>query len=84
MPKKFHVALSFADEDRVYVDALAKALQAEGVDVFYDTFETSPTRIVRSCGRIMSARVLRLGHSPKAANISCQPSLTRLSKCLVF
>lgn len=39
MPKKFHVALSFAGEDRVYVDAVAKALQAEGVDVFYDKFE---------------------------------------------
>lgn len=39
MPKKFHVALSFAGEDRVYVDAVAKALQTEGVDVFYDKFE---------------------------------------------
>lgn len=39
MPKKFHVALSFAGEERVYVDAVAKALQAEGIDVFYDKFE---------------------------------------------
>ncbi|MDR1528922.1 MAG: TIR domain-containing protein [Burkholderiales bacterium] len=39
VPKKFHVALSFAGEDRVYVDAVAKALQAEGVDIFYDKFE---------------------------------------------
>lgn len=39
VPKKFHVALSFAGEDRVYVDAVANALQAEGVDVFYDKFE---------------------------------------------
>ena len=39
MPRKFHVALSFAGEDRVYVDAVAKALRAEGVDVFYDKFE---------------------------------------------
>lgn len=39
VPKKFHVALSFVGEDRVYVDAVAKALQAEGVDVFYDKFE---------------------------------------------
>lgn len=39
MPKKFHVALSFAGEDRAYVDAVAKALQAYGVDVFYDKFE---------------------------------------------
>lgn len=34
VPKKIHVALSFAGEDRVYVDAVAKALQAEGVDGF--------------------------------------------------
>ena len=39
MSKKFHVALSFAGEDRAYVEAVAKALQAEGVDVFYDKFE---------------------------------------------
>jgi hypothetical protein len=39
MSKKFHVALSFAGEDRKYVDAVAKALQTEGVDVFYDKFE---------------------------------------------
>lgn len=37
--KKFHVALSFAGEDRAYVDDVAKALQSEGVDVFYDKFE---------------------------------------------
>lgn len=39
MSKKFHVALSFAGEDRAYVEAVAKALQGEGVDVFYDKFE---------------------------------------------
>lgn len=39
MAKKFHVALSFAGEDRAYVDAVAKALHSEGVDVFYDKFE---------------------------------------------
>lgn len=39
VPRKFHVALSFAGEDRVYVEAVAKALQAEGIKVFYDKFE---------------------------------------------
>ena len=38
MPKKYHVALSFAGEDRAYVGQVADALQAEGVDVFYDKF----------------------------------------------
>ena len=38
MPK-YHVALSFAGEDRPYVEKVATALQAEGVDVFYDMFE---------------------------------------------
>jgi len=39
MPKKYHVALSFAGEDRAYVGQVADALQAEGVDVFYDKFK---------------------------------------------
>lgn len=37
--KKYHVALSFAGEDRKYVDKVAKCLREEGVDVFYDKFE---------------------------------------------
>lgn len=39
MPKKYHVALSFAGEDRTYVEEVATALVTEGVDVFYDKFE---------------------------------------------
>jgi hypothetical protein len=39
VPRKFHVALSFAGEDRAYVEAVAAALRADGVDVFYDRFE---------------------------------------------
>lgn len=38
MPK-YHVALSFAGEDRTYVENVATLLQAEGVNVFYDLFE---------------------------------------------
>lgn len=37
--KKYHVALSFAGEDRDYVDKVATRLQEEGVKVFYDKFE---------------------------------------------
>src|SRR6185437_12782717 len=37
--KKYHVALSFAGEDRRYVDKVANRLRAEGVEVFYDKFE---------------------------------------------
>ena len=36
---KYHVALSFAGEDRDYVEKVAKILEAEGVEVFYDRFE---------------------------------------------
>jgi len=36
---KYHIALSFAGEDRNYVEKVALHLQAEGVDVFYDRFE---------------------------------------------
>jgi hypothetical protein len=36
---KYHVALSFAGEDRPYVEKVASALRAEGVNVFYDMFE---------------------------------------------
>ena len=38
MPK-YHIALSFAGEDRAYVEQVATVLKAEGVDVFYDRFE---------------------------------------------
>jgi hypothetical protein len=38
MPK-YHVALSFAGEDRKYVEKVAAQLAADGVDVFYDKFE---------------------------------------------
>jgi hypothetical protein len=36
---KYDVALSFAGEDRDYVEAVARRLQAEGVRVFYDRYE---------------------------------------------
>lgn len=36
--REFEVALSFAGEDRVHADELARLLQAEGVSVFYDEF----------------------------------------------
>ncbi len=37
--RKYHVALSFAGEDRTYVEDVANRLVAEGVLVFYDKFE---------------------------------------------
>lgn len=37
---KYDVALSFAGEDREYVDAVANELKQLGIDVFYDKFET--------------------------------------------
>ena len=37
--KKYNVALSFAGEDREYVEKVAKRLQMKGVKVFYDKFE---------------------------------------------
>lgn len=36
---KYHIALSFAGEDRDYVEAVAVKLRSSGVDVFYDKFE---------------------------------------------
>ncbi len=39
--KKYHVALSFAGEDRKYVEKVAKRLQELGVKVFYDKFEVT-------------------------------------------
>jgi hypothetical protein len=37
--QKYHVALSFAGEDREYVERVAALLASEGVEVFYDKFE---------------------------------------------
>jgi TIR domain len=37
--RKYHVALSFAGEDRDYVQRVASKLVSEGVEVFYDEFE---------------------------------------------
>jgi hypothetical protein len=36
---KYHVALSFAGEDRAYVEQVANHLRRAGVDVFYDKYE---------------------------------------------
>ena len=36
---KYHVALSFAGEDRDYVSRVAAQLEADGVNVFYDKYE---------------------------------------------
>lgn len=38
-PHKFDIALSFAGEDRAYVQMVADGLIAKGIKVFYDTFE---------------------------------------------
>lgn len=38
-PKRYDVVLSFAGEDRTYVEKVATALEARGVVVFYDKFE---------------------------------------------
>ena len=38
MPK-YHVALSFAGENRDYVEEVANYLRSASVDVFYDLFE---------------------------------------------
>ena len=37
---KYEVALSFAGEQRLYVEEVAHALQSRGIPVFYDKFET--------------------------------------------
>lgn len=37
--EKYHVALSFAGEDRKYVEQVATELRDNGVNVFYDKFE---------------------------------------------
>ena len=39
MEYKYDVALSFAGEDRFYVDQVATILKEQGVSVFYDEFE---------------------------------------------
>ena len=37
--EKYDIALSFAGENRVYVEEVAQALRSAGVSVFYDKFE---------------------------------------------
>ena len=37
---RYEVALSFAGEQRLYVEEVAHALQSRGISVFYDKFET--------------------------------------------
>jgi hypothetical protein len=39
--KQFDVALSFAGEDRSYVEMVAEQLKARGITVFYDKYETA-------------------------------------------
>ena len=38
MNKQYEVALSFAGEQRDYVESVARALQSRGIAVFYDGF----------------------------------------------
>ena len=38
-PEQYDVALSFAGENRTYVEQVAEGLKAAGVSVFYDKFE---------------------------------------------
>lgn len=38
---EFEVALSFAGEDRVYVEKIAGELKSRGINVFYDEYETA-------------------------------------------
>lgn len=38
-PDRYDVALSFAGEDRAYVEKVAEALKASGIEVFYDAYE---------------------------------------------
>jgi len=37
--EKYDIALSFAGENRAYVEEVAAGLKAAGVKVFYDAFE---------------------------------------------
>jgi TIR domain len=37
--REYDVALSFAGEDREYVEAVASSLQQAGVSVYYDRYE---------------------------------------------
>ena len=39
MSKQYEIALSFAGEQRAYVESVARALQSRGISVFYDEFE---------------------------------------------
>jgi hypothetical protein len=39
MIPEFDIALSFAGEDRLYVDEVARLLVSKGIKVFYDKFE---------------------------------------------
>jgi hypothetical protein len=38
-PRQYDIVLSFAGEDRAYVEEVAEKLEQRGVDVFYDKFE---------------------------------------------
>lgn len=38
---EYNIALSFAGEDRKYVEKIAYGLKERGVKVFYDKFKTS-------------------------------------------
>lgn len=37
--REYDVALSFAGEDRAYVEMLAEQLKARGITVFYDRYD---------------------------------------------
>ena len=60
---KYQVALSFAGEQRDYVEEVARHLQSRSIDVFYDGFEK-----VGLWGRSGARHSMK--HSPKRAPTS--------------
>ena len=56
-PKRYDIVLSFAREDRGYVEEVAELLNERGVVVFYDMYEqvTCGARISKSTSRASTA-----------------------------
>ena len=65
--EKYHIALSFAGEDREYVDKVAHQLQEKGVKVFYDKFEEFRCKEIKI---LLFDEYLRETNNEKAGNQS--------------
>jgi hypothetical protein len=75
-PKNYEIALSFAGEDRAYVEMVADGLRGRGVTVFYDDYEK-----VEIWGKNLYEHLISV-YSPSVRGVALAPRGAKVSDIL--